>query len=100
MGLYNTYWDGQLGVQLKVAEELQCLNFNVGDEADIPDGVYCGYDGVVVVKNGILVGCFDKLTTTWGDELNPTKIVDPLNPMYDIIEVFKKSIPHPPETKP
>lgn len=64
MGLYNSYE----GVQFKVAEELSCHYYKVGDFVDIPDGLYLGWAGFVVVKAGVLLGVYDTFTDTHKEE--------------------------------
>ena len=50
MGLFNTYGK----TQLKVGD-LYCKNYSIGDKAEIPDGIYLGYYGIVVVYRGIFI---------------------------------------------
>jgi len=53
MGVYDIYRekDSEFNVQIKVGEV--CLNqFLVGDEVSIPDGIYFGNEGAVVIYKG------------------------------------------------
>ena len=65
MGLYDTYGH----VQLKVGE-VERRHFEVGAQVSIPDGVYVGYEGVVVVTGGRFVASFPHLINKWGERLN------------------------------
>lgn len=80
MGCYNTYD----GVQLKVAEDLMLINYKIGDEVDIPDGVYVGYEGIVVIIDGKLVKVFTELYDKYGGTFDLEKIIP--NPLNEILE--------------
>ena len=70
MGVYNTYGE----VQLKVGN--RCLaHYNIGDKVDIPDSVYVGHEGFVVIVGGVFVALFDHIHTKWGDEMCPGGIL-------------------------
>lgn len=86
MGMYNTYGN----VQLKVGDELTLSEFGVGDEVDIPDGVYVGYEGVVVIIDGKLAKVFPTLLNKYGGEYNIEEIIP--NPLKDIVEEVKKRL--------
>ena len=62
MGLYNTYED----VALKVGSNLHLANFKIGDQVDIPDGVYVGFEGIVVITEGVFVAKFKHFIDKWG----------------------------------
>lgn len=66
MGVYNTF--GERSIQLKVEsyEDLQCKHYRVGDEVKLGDGIYVGYEGVVVILDGIFVAEFDGIWDKWG----------------------------------
>jgi hypothetical protein len=90
MGMYDTY--GKNGVQLKVGENL-CHYFKVGDPVDILDGVYVGYEGVIVIKDGIFIAEFDHITDKYGGPLKNDEVFH--NPLSDVVlelkEKYKKS---------
>jgi hypothetical protein len=67
MGVYNIY--GKKRIQIKIGD-LIMQRFNRGDKVDIPDGVYIGYEGVIVVSGGIFVAEFDHLTDKWGVKID------------------------------
>jgi len=86
MGIYNIY----AGVQLKVADELTLESFKIGEAVDIPDGIYVGHDGFVVVQTGLLIAKRATITTTWGDEVKPEDILDKFHPLKAAIEKAKE----------
>lgn len=65
MGVYNTYGD----VQLKVSDNLDLTEFEVGDPVDIPDGLYVGYGGFVLIQEGKLASVFESVTSSWGGKV-------------------------------
>lgn len=86
MGLYNTYGSS---CQLKVGNDLQCKHFNVGDEVDIPDGVYIAFEGAVVILNGKLAAVFSSITDKWGSKLDCRDIIDDRNPIKQALLELK-----------
>jgi len=80
MGTYDTY--GEEGIQLKTGP-CDMLHYDIGDKVDISDGVHLAYDGIVVVKNGILIETFNitSLYTKWGHKLDIEEIINPINPI-------------------
>lgn len=68
MGIYNTY--GEQYIQLKCGD-CDCSHYEIGSIVDIPDGVYIGYEGIVVVQNNRLVATFppNSMYTKWGDDV-------------------------------
>jgi len=90
MGMYDIY--GKNGIQLKVGENL-CQHFTVGDKVDILDGIYVGYEGAVVIKDGIFIAEFDHITDKYGGALENDKVFH--NPLEDVVarlrEKYKKN---------
>lgn len=80
MGLYNSYGRNP-SVQLKVAEDLACRGFDVGDLVDLADGVYVGWGGFVVVVGGRLAGTWNGCTTSWGDFIDPSDVIRQRDPV-------------------
>jgi len=74
MGVYDEY--GKRGIQLKVGP--CCLaQYDIGDEVEIPDGVYAGRGGLVVIVDGVFVAEFEHLTTKWSDVVSISSILNP-----------------------
>lgn len=72
MGIYNTY--GEKGIQLKVGE-LSMKHYNLGDKVEIPDGIYVGYGGVVVIKDQTFIAEFPFVKDKWGGVITPREIL-------------------------
>lgn len=71
MGMYDEY----AGVQIKVGDA--CMEqYEIGDNVSIPDGIYCGYEGLIVILNGKLIAKFAYMFTKWGDIIDPEHILD------------------------
>lgn len=52
MGVYNIY--GHMNIQLKVGD--CCLHhYSIADICDIEDGIYLGYEGIIVVQSGMFI---------------------------------------------
>lgn len=86
MGLYDVYSD----VQLKVGPCV-CETYEIGDKVPIADGVYVGYEGLVVVIGGYFVAVFEKLTTKWGFELTPGVLLEGRNPIIEGMKILMES---------
>ena len=75
MGVYDCYGKVQIKMGNRVLKQ-----YNIGDTADIPDGVYVGWEGVVVVKDGIFIAEFSEITTKWGEKLYPNSFLHEIYP--------------------
>ena len=80
MGIYETYGK----TQLKINDAFE--DFKIGDKASIPDGVYIGLEGVVVIVNGIFVAEFDFVRSKWGDLICTHEIINKYHPFAKIIK--------------
>lgn len=80
--MYNIYGD----VQLKNADELTLKEYKVGDKVDLPDGIYVGFEGIVVVVKGVFVEQFAFLTDKWGTEFSAHDLVESHNPLLKVVE--------------
>jgi len=86
--MYDEFGDNR--VQLKVGPCIG-VHYKVGDTIGISDGLYIGYEGVVVIKDHIFVSEFgtDEVFTKWGDSF-PVDILE-LNPVQAaILDAEKK----------
>jgi len=72
MGVYDHY--GEEAVQLKVGP-CELKQYNVGDKVDIRDGVYIGWEGIVVIHEGKLLHVYPCLITKYGEELYPGDVM-------------------------
>ena len=81
MGVYDEY----AGIQLKVGP--CCLaQYDVGDKVEIPDGVYVGHSGVVVILDGKFVGEFGTMISKWGNTIYPEEVLYPHDAVRRVIE--------------
>lgn len=64
MGVYNIYGN----VQIKIGDVFM-KTFKLGDQSELPDGVYIGYEGVIVIHKGIFIAEFEHVHNKWGDGL-------------------------------
>lgn len=84
MGIYDEYED----IQLKVGP--CCLaQYKTGDEVEIPNGVYAGYGGLVVIIEGVFVAKFEHIITKWGNEVSMSSILDPHSLILQAIGEFE-----------
>ncbi len=86
MGIFDSY--GKQGVQLKIGDPSLHM-FNEGDEVNIADGVYIGYEGAVVILNGKLAKVFNHLRDKWGGTVSVQSVLDPINPIIEAINSLK-----------
>jgi len=63
MGIYDTYGD----TQIKVGD-VNMVDYQIGDKASLPDGIYFGYGGAVVICQGLFVAeiPLDAVFDKWG----------------------------------
>ncbi len=73
MGMYDMYGK----TQLKVGES-EMKWYRVGEETKIPDGVYLGWEGVVVVVGGRFVAEFPVVCDKWGNCVEVGRLLDRL----------------------
>ena len=92
MGVFDTY----AGCQIKVGVPFVRImhKYEVGDKVLIPDGIYITLDGIIVIKNGILVAANEKIYDKWGNEIDQERIIDLIkqnNPVQIAMDEFKKT---------
>ena len=85
MGVYDTYGEVQLKVGPCILDE-----YNVGDKVHIPDGIYVGHEGFVVIRSGVFVTEFDRLTTKWGDYLSPKDVLISIDPFVRLAKAIEE----------
>ena len=89
MGTYDEFIsdDEKICVQLKVGE-CQCNLYKEGDKVNISDGIYLGYEGVVVIKEGKVIGVFGEgqVFDKWGCNFNFNYAINNLNPLKKVIK--------------
>ncbi len=104
MGIYDTYMnkDQTVCVQMKVGD-VDMSNYSEGDPAPLPDGVYYGHEGTVVIRNGVVAQVTEakhvvefqpslQHFTKWGDEFSPaTESLDDHHPIIQALKALPKS---------
>lgn len=70
MGIYDTYGD----VQIKVGD-VALRYYEIGDDVDIPDGVYVAPDGIIVILGGVFIAEFESMTDKWGSVIYPGEVI-------------------------
>lgn len=70
MGIYDTYGS----TQLKVGDSALTY-YKIGDSVDIEDGIYVGWDGFVVIKDGVFIAECETITSTHGDVISSEKVL-------------------------
>jgi hypothetical protein len=88
MGLYDTYGDDQ-EIQLKVGNP-DMHHYKVGDIVEIPDGVYVGWEGVVIISGSKLVASSSKIFNKWGGELNKEDLIKNDSEVHQVIKALKQ----------
>ncbi len=89
MGTYDNFLsdDEKICVQLKIGE---CLlkDYKAGDEVNISNGIYMGYEGVVVIKDRKVVGVFGEgqVFDKWGGPFDFNDAINELNPLKQVLE--------------
>lgn len=93
MGMYDTFG----ATQLKVGD-CDMAHYDVGDEVTMADGVYVGYEGIVVIKDGVFVAEVGKneLFNKWGGPLEID--LDEANPVAQAIAEY--TVPEPEKAPP
>lgn len=88
MGLYDMF--GKQMIQLKVGNcGSNC--YKVGDRVkNVSDGVYVGYEGVVVILKHKVVATFTYLMEKWGGHIDLHKLMDEYTPMAKVVEDVRK----------
>jgi len=85
MGVYDEYE----GIQIK-AGDCEMKSYKVGGETNLPDGVYIGYEGIVVIVDGVFVKSFLYLFDKWGGVIEPDTVINPYNPITQVIKKIAK----------
>ena len=87
MGVYDTFCNGKLLVQIKMTNDgISMPNYEVGDEVNVPDDcIIIGYEGAVVVVDGKVVLVTENLFDKWGGLLCCDEIIDDRNELKQLI---------------
>lgn len=80
MGVFDSYGSTQIKVGPCRLDE-----YNVGDSVPIPDGVYVGSEGVVVIVGGQFRAEFDCLVDKWGQDIPTREVIESRWPGYEVL---------------
>ena len=83
MGMYNIY--GENEIQIKAGERT-LTQYHIGDKTDLPDGIYIGYEGAVVIREGKMIAESRLLYDKWGGEIHFSDIIDARNIINDVVK--------------
>lgn len=91
MGCYDTFIGKQGAVQLKCGP-CDMRNYQIDDNvgSEYADGLYVGYEGIVVIVDGRFVALFpSQLTDKWGGiiEINLNQELDARNPIRTALDL-------------
>lgn len=76
MGVFNTF--GENEIQIKLGD-CELKHYNIGDEVDIPDGIYVGWEGIVVIHEGKFLKDYACVFSKWGDPIISKNIISNIN---------------------
>lgn len=82
MGVYDCF--GKHRVQLKTGEP-EMRQIDVGSDVQLKDGVYVGYEGVVVILDGCLLATFPFLRDKWGGIVPGVRVKALLNELCPML---------------
>lgn len=84
-------YDMYENIQMKVGP-CDYSHYRVGMVVPIPDGIYLSNEGAVVIKKQRLVCTLEQpfVTSKWGDEIYLEDILNPLNPVKQVIRREKR----------
>lgn len=86
MGVYDIY----AGVQLKCGP-CELGDYEIGERVPIPDGIYLGVGGFVVVHDEKLLAVYDHMVTSWSDEVPARALADHYSPVRRaVLEIMKE----------
>jgi len=88
MGLFDTYEN----CQLKVGD-VGLKNYKIGDKVEIPDGIYIALEGIIIIKNGVLIGANEPIFDKWGMGVDQDRVIDIItarNPVDRAIRELKE----------
>ncbi len=82
MGLYDTVVDKTKNIYIQVkSTECIMMNYEVGDQIPLEDGVHVGHEGVFTVKDGKVSAVYKQIIDKWGGTISPQEILEPHNPV-------------------
>lgn len=83
MGVYDEV--GDRGIQIKCIDGPMLNQYGIGDDIPLPDGLFIGFEGWFVVKDGKVLCEGSDIYNKWGGELSPDKIISGDNPIAKLL---------------
>ena len=85
MGVYDIYE----GVQLKVGD-VTMREYTIGETVTLADGVYVGYEGVIVIKDSIFIAEYRYITDKWGCKITGDEFLNGKGPVSRAIKDMER----------
>jgi len=87
MGLYDTFVDGNIAIQIKCTNDGNSIpTYEVGDEINMEDCVLIGFEGAVVIKDNEVVMITENIMDKWGVVLDCEDIIGDNNPIKNAVD--------------
>ena len=86
MGVYDIY-AGEIQLKVNLLYD-NMRNFEKGDNVPLNDGIYLGYEGIVVVRHETFADYFptDSLFDKYGDRVDVKEILDAVSPTVQAVK--------------
>ena len=91
MGVYNIFGENNIQLKVESYEKLQLKHYKIGDEVELGDGIYVGYEGIVVIVDGIFIAEFLGIFDKWGGFAGSGTLINNKNPVNKIVEETLKA---------
>lgn len=89
MGLFDTYISANRKVQIQLKIHRDMRQYREGDDCPLSDGVYLGFEGAVVAKDGKVVLVTETVRDKWDNPLDSEDIISPKNPIKAVLQELK-----------
>lgn len=87
MGVYDTFVDDNIAVQIKYTNDEDSMPiYKVGELIATEDCILIGYEGAVVIKDGVVVMVTENVMDKWGCLLACDEIISMNNPVHKAVD--------------
>lgn len=97
MGVYDEFYDKRYRTCVQIKAGAGMMNtYKVGEDvspAGLPDGVYLGYGGAVVISGQKLVAVYPHIRDKWGGIIKPEEVVSGSNPIGRLLPCAHCTVP-------
>ena len=80
-------------IQIKATTNPTMKVYRIGQNIDLTDGCYIGYEGAFIVSNNTIVAIAEDIYDKWGGLLSAKNLIGNNNPVSIAIDEFKKDSP-------